>query len=115
MKVLGTIKKIEEVVKGNSKDGKEWQKVNFLVSNNDGYQGKEQLFYFEIFGQKVDDFIKYNKEGSSVEVDFNVRTNEYKGKYYTSLQAWKVFKAEQGTVNNGELEVAAAGSDDLPF
>lgn len=93
MQVKGTIKTITEVQTGQTKDGSEWKKITFVVANNDGYNGEEQLYAFEIFGaEKVDNFLKYNNVGSIVDVDFNIRTNEYNGKYYTSLQAWKVYK-----------------------
>ena len=61
---------------------------------------------------KVDDFLKYNKEGKDVEVDFNVRTNEYQGKYYTSLQAWKVFKSDPVTAKE---QAPDREKEDLPF
>jgi hypothetical protein len=111
MQVTGTIRTITEAQTGQSKDGKEWKKITFVVSNNEGFEGAEQIFAFEIFGaEKVDNFLKYNKEGDTVDVDFNIRTNEYQGKYYTSLQAWKVFKAE------GQAQPQASDDeDDLLF
>ena len=47
-----------------------------------------------------------------VKVDFNVKTNEWKDKYFTSLDAWKVFKAEgvSGGVSGGVSDL-----QDLPF
>jgi hypothetical protein len=96
MKITGTITKILPIEKGTSKEGKEWQKINFLVETTEQYNN---LYCFEIFGvEKVENFTKYNKVGQSVDVEFNVSTNEWKGKYYTSLQAWKVFK---GSPNDG--------------
>ena len=66
-----------------------------------------------LFGdEKVEQFLKYNKVGQEVDVNFNVQTNEYKGKYYTSLQSWKIFKAEAGET---APEVAQDEADDLPF
>jgi len=56
--------------------------------------------------------LKYNKVGQEVDVSFNVQTNEYKGKYYTSLQSWKIFKAEAGEATP---EAAQEEADDLPF
>ena len=32
------------------------------------------------------------KVGDTVKVSFNVSTNEHNGKYYTSLNAWSIFK-----------------------
>lgn len=121
MKVVGIISEILEVEKGISKTNKEWKKIRFAIKNNDGYEGKEKSYPFELFGgDKVDNFLKYNKVGSTVEVSYNDEARRWQSpngeiKYFITYSAWKVFKAEQGTVNNGELEVAAASDDDLPF
>ena len=49
-------------------------------------------------GEKL--YITYwpNKVGDDVKVQFNVKTNEWKGKYFTTLSAWKVFKS-QSSIN----------------
>ena len=50
-------------------------------------------------------FIKYNKVGDNVRVEWNVRTNEYKGKFFSSLSPWKieqVNKIKQKTMGNIE-------------
>lgn len=116
-KEQGTIKTILPVESGVSKDGNEWKKVVFVISNNGGYQGAEQIFAFEIFGaEKVDKFLQYNKEGDTVDVDFNIRTNEWQGKYYTSLQAWRVFKVEEAPQPQPQAEpVQEEDEDKLPF
>ena len=60
--IKGKISIVKDVQKGTSKAGKEWQKLEFVITNNDGYEGKEQLFCFELFGaEKVENFIKFNK------------------------------------------------------
>jgi hypothetical protein len=117
MQVQGVISKVLEPVTGQTKDGSEWKKLIFVVSNNEGHNNTEQLFAFEIFGaEKVDNFQKYNSVGNSVNVEFNIRTNEHQGKYYTSLQAWRVDKAVD-IVGVVEQPTAAPinEEDDLPF
>jgi hypothetical protein len=55
--------------------------------------------------QHIDNFIKYNKVGDNVRVEWNVRTNEYKGKFFSSLSPWKiepVNKIKQKTMGNIE-------------
>jgi len=105
------ITQIKEVKEGISKAGKEWQKLEFVGTTQDRYNN---LYCFEIFGEdKLNNFLKYNKLGSLVDVDFNVSTREHEGKHYTTLLAWKVFKAnskENETNNNKEQN-----TDDLPF
>lgn len=111
--IKGKISIIKDVQKGTSKAGKEWQKLEFVITNNDGYEGKEQLFCFELFGaEKVENFIKFNKLGKEVEVSFNISCNAWEGKHFTSLQAWKVFGIENATTNNTAVEEV---TDNLPF
>jgi len=115
MELQGTIKNVLPTEKGTSKEGKEWQKQLFVVANNDGYEGKEAIYCFEIFGEeKVQNFNKFNKVGDLVDVNFNISTNEWKEKYYTSLQAWKVFKADAEITAPEQVE--EVGNDTgLPF
>ena len=79
------------------KDGK-YRKLVFAIKNNEGYEGQEAIFAFEIFESsdkdKIEKFNKFNKVGSFVDVSYEIRCNENKGRYFTSLSAWKVFKNE---------------------
>jgi len=100
-KTSGEITKITEVQKGTSKAGKDWQKLTFVIDTKEEYNN---ILAFDVFGdEKVENFIKYNKVGRSVEIEFNIRTNEWKDKYFTSLDAWKISKA-----NDTETAIAQA-------
>ena len=117
LEVVGKIEKVLEAKKGTSKkSGEEWISQEFVVKTDDKYNN---LYCFNIFGQeKVDNFAKYNKVGDAVKVSFNVSTNEWispkgENKYFTSLQAWSVFK-ETGEANSEE-SVESDAVDDLPF
>ncbi len=113
----GKIQTILPVESGTTKQGKEWKKLTFTVVNNDGYEGKELLFAFQIFGaEKVDNFLKYNNTGDLVTVKWNVQTNEYQGKYYTNLQAWRVDTVSKAEDPGQPLPTGNGDpSDDLPF
>ena len=119
--VKGKLKKVLPVQTGTPKaGGEDWKKVSFVVANNEGYEGREQLFCFEIFGaEKVDNFNKFNKEGSEVLVKFEIRTNEYQGKYYTSLSAYRVEsgeRVEQASYTPTATHAMVESEDeDLPF
>lgn len=113
MKVTGKITKVLDTQKGTSAAGKDWQKLSFILETTEEYNN---LYCFDVFGdEKVEQFLKYNKVGQEVDVNFNVQTNEYKGKYYTSLQSWswKIFKAEAAEETPGAGKDQPA--DDLPF
>lgn len=116
MELKGKIKSIGEVQKGTSKNGNEWQKLTFVIANNDGYDGAEQIYAFDVFGtEKVEQFNQYNSVGKEVEVSFNIRTNEYQGKYFTSLQAWKIFGVSNNTESSTPTQTVEEGEDDLPW
>ena len=116
MKVTGKITAIKEVVTGKTKQDKDWSKVEFLFETTEDYNN---LYCFEIFamsgGEKdaVANFIKFNKVGQDVDVDFNVKTSEWSGKHFTSLSAWKVFKAEVQEIP--QMKGTEEALNDLPF
>ena len=115
MEVQGKITKILDKQTGAKKDGSgEWVKQSFTLETDEKYNN---LYCFEVFGdEKVENLNKYNKVGDSVSVEFNVSTNEWKGKYFTSLQAWKVMKSESSTEPNTESAFVDNNIDDsLPF
>ena len=110
MEVTGKITKVLEKQSGVSKADKEWVKLSFVLETSEAYNN---LYCFEIFGtEKVEQFEKYNKVGQEVKVDFNVSTNEWNGKYFTSLQAWRIFKAD---AEQQPSEAKEEVEDDLPF
>lgn len=110
LQLTGTIKLIGEVQTFDSG----FRKVEFVLTTND--EKYPQDVKFEISQDKVDDFIKYNKVGSSVDVDFNVRGNEYKDKYYVNLSAWKVFKSDANKpATDIGVPVDELAVGDLPF
>lgn len=113
LQIAGTIKSIGEVQSGTSKSsGKEWKKLLFVIETKDQYP-KDAAF--TVFGaEKVDNFVKYNKVGQLVDVSFNVESREYKGRYYTDLNAWKVF-ANKGDSAQAPQTTQSVDAGDLPF
>ena len=117
LKLSGEIASISEIQNGTSKAGNEWKKLGFAVTTGGDYP---KTCYFTVFGQeKVDNFMKYNKVGQNVEVSFNVESREYNDRWYTDLNAWKVFTLKAESVvasdNGQENDKWQSPSDDLPF
>jgi hypothetical protein len=122
LEVKGVIETILPIETGAKKDGSgDWKKQQFTVRTQEEYNN---LYCFEVFGDiKVENFGKYNKVGQDVTVEFNVSTNEYKGKYYTSLSAWKVMATPLQNHTNTATNPKEFGKplpgedepDDLPF
>lgn len=110
MNIKGKLKKKLDLVTGISKAGKEWQKQSFVLDTGTKYNN---IICIEAFGDKVQD-LKNVSEGDTLEVQININCNEYKGKYYTSLQAWSI-----SVVDGGEPFALAdnlkEANDDLPY
>ena len=128
MLVTGKLIKVLDKQTGTSKGGKEWVKQTFVIDTNEKYNN---IIAFELFGdEKVSKFNEYNKVGSIIRVEFNISCNEWQGKYFTSLQAWKISKGalpSSGDFTSIEQFADAVGADfaratevkevedDLPF
>ena len=115
LKIIGTIKVIGELQTFDSG----FSKVEFVLTTDEQYP---QDIKFEAVKEKADKFLQYNKVGDRIEVKFNVRGNEYNGKYYNTLQAWYTQNVESneadGTTSRKTLsEVGSTEEEinDLPF
>lgn len=113
LEVTGKITKILDLQTGTTQSGSEWKKQSFILETTEQYNN---VYCFELFGEeKVENFLKFNKVGNEVKVDFNVNTNEWKGKYFTTLSAWKVFKSDATSSSNTQVEQPVEEGNDLPF
>lgn len=101
-------------------------KREFVLTTDEQYP---QDIKFELIKDKTAVIDKFNPN-DTIKVSFNLRGNEYNGKYYVNLQAWRVEAAEQtGSTLPPPLDPMAAmptasapasniddiGEDDLPF
>lgn len=101
-----------------------FQKKEFVVTTKEQYP---QDVKFELVKERVDLLAPY-KSGDQIKVHFNVRGNEFKGKYYVNLQAWRIepiggaaakagvdpFEAA-GFPDEGSIPANLGEEDDLPF
>lgn len=113
LELKGTIKVINDTQTFESG----FQKREFVITTEGEYP---QDVKFELTKERVQ-LLNVAKVGDAVNVAFNIRGNEYNGKYYVNLQAWKV------DYNNGSAQIATEarqnafsgndteGEDDLPF
>jgi len=78
----------------------------FVITTADKYP---QEVIFQTVNDKMDVIAPYG-QGQEVTVSFNVRGREYNGKYYNTLDAWKVQGEATSPVNE-----PMPMPDDLPF
>ena len=98
--------------------GSGFTKREFVITTAEQYP---QDVKFEVVKEKCALLDRY-KIGQELNVHFNVRGNEYAGKYYVSLQAWKIEITSMATSNQGANPtpvmvafVQDVDSDSLPF
>lgn len=118
--LVGTIKLISDAQSFNSG----FTKREFVVTDEDAKYPQD--IKFECIKDKCALLDGYST-GEKVNVSFNIRGNEYNGRYYVNLQAWRIEKAggaqgqgSQGSGGTGFAEEPPAGhgeeaSDDIPF
>ena len=91
--------------------------IDYQVGTDEQYNN---LYSFEMYKgaehvEHIDNFIKYNKVGDQVSVEFNVRTNDYNGRFYTSLSPWRIEKLGTGENKTEKSILEEAVENDLPF
>jgi len=114
LKVQGRIKVINDLQTWDSG----FSKREFVITTQEQYP---QDVKFEALKEKATQLDTLNV-GDDIEVSFNLRGNEYNGKYYVNLQAWKLTKsgattesAPAPTAPDTALEPMSEAEDDLPF
>lgn len=105
----GTIKLIEDV----QTFGSGFTKREFVVTTeHDKYP---QDLKFEVVKDKCS-LLDAFEAGQKVLVNFDIRGNEYKGRYYVNLSAWKIQAADGSApkaAKQGAPEPAEPSMDDL--
>ena len=114
LEIKGKLEKFLDPQTGETKTGGTWTKQSFIVKTDSEYNN---LYCFEVFGdEKVQNLTKYQKVGDNVTVEFNVNCNEYQGKYYTTLSAWKISKADTSATSEQPTTLGEEdASNPLPF
>ncbi len=108
MEITGTIKLINELESFDSG----FTKRTFVVTTEEDYP---QDIILETIKDKTSLLDSVNV-GDRVTASINLRGNEYNGKYYVNIQAWRLSMSSTEVASNfeGVAQDAPAG-DDLPF
>ena len=115
MELTGKVKLVNETQTFESG----FTKREFVVTTNEQYPQDIKL---EVIKDKCS-LLDNVKPGSDVKVSFNLRGNEFNGKYFVNLQAWKIDKADPANPSGGASSASASQQDvslpheddDLPF
>ncbi len=101
----GTVKLIEDLQTFSSG----FTKREFVVTTDEKFP---QDVKFECTKDKVE-LVDKLRSGDKVKVSFNIRGNEYKGRYYVNLQAWRIENGG-GEVDSSLAEVTENKSGSSP-
>jgi hypothetical protein len=82
-----------------------------VVETSEQYAQKVPIDFVQDKCSVLDNY----KVGDNVTVSINIRGNEYNGKYYVSLNGWKISKAETQSESAPEAPQQEEESDDLEF
>lgn len=101
MELTGKIIEVLPVRSGVSKStGTEWKVQEYVLETQDKYSRK---MCFNVFG--ADKIAQFDiKEGELLRVAFDIDSHEYQGRWYNSIRAWRVLRAD---------EVPAAAAQDV--
>tara|TARA_R110000823_G_scaffold84258_1_gene189646 strand:+ start:28 stop:366 length:339 start_codon:yes stop_codon:yes gene_type:complete len=85
--------------------------VNHVAENGYSTLYNVGMYKKAEYAEHVDNLLKFNKVGDSVELEFTIRSQEHNGRIYNNISHWKLEQMEtEPTVKVGEPE-----ADDLPF
>ena len=110
MEIKGKIKHVSEVQEGTTEKGA-WAKRTIVITEDIGQYPNELVLTLFKNGDNVDyakDKFTY-KVDDLVNVEYNTRANEHKGKWYGDNSIWKIEKAATNEAP------AVEEKDDLPF
>ena len=92
MEITGKVVAVLELQSGTSKKGSEWKKRDFVIETLDEKFPKKVCF--TLFGDRADACPSID---SVVNVAFDIDAHEYNGKWFNSVNAWKVEPASTAT------------------
>ena len=114
--IKGTIKSISAITEAG-----QGKKLSFRINTEDQYNpiAEFEMYKGADYTEHLENFIKYNKEGDSVVVEFNLKTFNWKpeseDKIFTSLSCWKVTKQDSNTPQQSQPAQEEEQEEILPF
>jgi len=100
---------------GTGKNG-EWKKQDIIVETIEKFPKK---ICISIWGDKIDE--KQLVPGNTLEIDFDLESREFNGKWYTDVKAWKIETTNTTQQTNSGTDFDNVEHDiiddieDLPF
>ena len=88
MQIKGQVVAILPLESGITKAGKDWQKLTIVIEFNEGnYQKKLALSATK---SELIQTLQNLKQGDSITASINLESREFNGKWFNSVNVWKV-------------------------
>jgi hypothetical protein len=107
LKLHGKVKLINETQTFDSG----FRKREFVITTEGEYP---QDVKFECTQDKVELLDQINV-GDELDVHFNIRGNEYNGRYFVNLQAWRLYNGNASNSTDAQIPQTEEDESDLPF
>ena len=108
MEIKGKLIKKLDVESGISKGGKQWKKQSILVEQDSLVDYNTEVV-IQFFGDKMEQ-LRDLKEGSRVEVKFNLYSREHKGRYYHNIDGYLI-----ANLSGQETSSQVSDDNEMPF
>jgi hypothetical protein len=92
---------------GTGKNG-EWKKQDIIVETDSQYPKK---ICISIWGDKIN--LEQLQIGNIFNIDFDIESREYNGKWYTDVKAWKL--GLSGTKSDSSLGLNASEAEEVVY
>ena len=110
MEITGKIIQVLPEVGGISKAGNEWKKQEYVLETHYQYPKK---VCFQIFG--ADKIAQAAiQPGEELTVSFDIDSREYQGRWFTSINAWKVDRPMAAAPHAAPMGVTPASAPTAP-
>lgn len=113
MELTGKVIAVLDTQSGTSQAGNSWQKKEFVIETQEQYPKKTCFTLFN----KVE---LCPNVGEVVTVSFDINANEYNGRWFNQINAWKVDRGQASQAQTAPAQTAAPAAaaqddDDVPF
>ncbi|NDW17859.1 DUF3127 domain-containing protein [Dysgonomonas sp. 216] len=122
MQIVARLIQLLPIQSGTGRNG-EWKKQEMIVETDGQYPKK---ICISMWGDKINEPVL--QIGNMLDINFDVESREYNGRWYTDVKAWKVELAGQGgsmpsssfeqnntTTLTPPADFSSDSGDDLPF
>lgn len=117
MQLSGKLIQLLPAQTGQGKNGP-WKKQEVIIETDGNYPKKVCIAFW---GDKADE--KILQVGNMLQIDFDIESREYNGKWYTDVKAWKaeVAGSASGNSNDDDMPTPQVNEppidreNDLPF